>query len=205
MVSRKQSYLCSFTTGGLLVNECRQVLEVFARTRDWNTTLLEIRSRNLLQTRTMATTNKRFREVRRRLENLNQCQQDLLLHGSHDEQIAMVWLGICKAYRIIKEFAIEFVRDRFLTLQLTVSTTDFDKFLDSKAIWDDSLDALADSTRTKLKRVVTQMMREAGIVTNGVIQPILLTHATVAALKSDREPMYQVFPVSDRDFARLAG
>ena len=205
MAPRKQSYLCSFTTGGLLVNECRQVIEVFARTKDWSATLLEVRSKNLLQTRTMATTDKRFREVRRRLESLNECQQDLLLRGSHDEQIAMVWLGICKSYRIIKEFAIEFVRDRFLTLQLTLNTTDFEKFLDSKSIWDASLEALTDSTRTKLKRVVTQMMKEAGIVANGLIQPCVLSRATVTALMSDREPLYQVFPVSDRDFARLAG
>ena len=90
-------------------------------------------------------------------------------------------------------------------MQLTVSQTDFDNFLDGKAVWDSTLEELADSTRIVLRRVVMQMLREAGIVTNGVIQPCLLSPATVAALKSDRAPLYQIFPVSDRDFARLAG
>ncbi|MEJ7592049.1 MAG: DUF1819 family protein [Planctomycetaceae bacterium] len=205
MVLRKQQYLCSFTTGGLLINECRVVAEAFAQTKSWDQTLLDVRSKNLLQTRTVATTDKRFREVRRRLDHLNQFQLNLLQHGSQDEEIAMVWLGTCKAYRIIREFAVEFVRDRFLTMQLTVSPTDFDKFLDSKAVWDSALDELAESTRIKLRRGVMQMLREAGIVNNELVQPCILSSATVAALKSDQEPLYRVFPVSDRDFARLAG
>lgn len=188
-----------------MVNECRVVIESFAQTNDWEQTLLDVRSKKLLQTRTVATADKRFREVRRRMEHLNQCQRSLLQHGILDEQIAMAWLGTCKAYRIIREFAVEFVRDRFLTMQLTVEARDFDKFLDNKAVWDSNLEELAESTRIKLRRVVMQMLREAGIVTNGLVQPCILSSATVAALKSDRESLYRIFPVSDRDFARLAG
>ena len=110
MAKPNQKYVCSFTTGSLLVNECLVVVETLAQTGDWEQTLLTVRSKNLLQTRTQATTDKRFREVKRRLEPLNEPQRDLLMHGNQDEQIAMVWLGICKAYRIIREFATEFVR-----------------------------------------------------------------------------------------------
>ena len=205
MAPINQPYLFSFTTGGLLVNECRVVVGSFQKTKDWDTTLLEVRSGNLLQTRTVATTDKRFREVRRRLECLNQVQLSLLQQGNQDEQIAMVWLGTCKAYRIIREFAVEFVRDRFLTMQMTVAPADFDKFIDSKALWDSTLDDLAESTRTRLRRVVYQMLREAGIVSAGLVRPSNLSSSTVAALKSDSAPMYRIFPVSDRDFARLAG
>lgn len=200
-----QKYLFSFTTGGLLLYECLVVVELLTQTDDWQHVLQAVEADNLFQTRTLATTKKRFTAVRRRLERLTPAQRNLLSRGGHDEQTSMVWLGICKAYRIIREFAVEFVRNRFLTMQLTVDQTDFDNFLDGKAVWHAGIDELADSTRKRLSGAVTQMLKEADIVVDGIVKPCVLTPTIVEALKSDPEPLYQIFPVSDTDFRRLAG
>jgi hypothetical protein len=49
------------------------------------------------------------------------------------------------------------------------------------------------------------MLREAELVIDSIVQPRVLSAATVEALQTDPTPLYQIFPVSDRDFARLAG
>ena len=50
--------------------------------------------------------------------------------------------GACKQYSLVREFAIEVVREKFLRLDLALSYLDFDIFFNAKAEWDDELAAL---------------------------------------------------------------
>ena len=196
-------YNFSFIAGGLLVNELTAVAEVLHELQDWDKTGAYVESENLLRSRAASSGRRMFAEIRNRLQVLTKTQRVLLTEGVTSDQTDVAWLAVCKAYRIVREFAEEVVRERFVTLAMTVSGEDFDRFLNAKEAWEPRLESLAESTREKARTVVMRMLREAGITSDdGFIQPTLLSEELVAAIRSDDVSLYRIFPISDQDFAR---
>jgi len=203
MVPTVGEYNFSFIAGGLLVNELAAVAEVLHDMRDWDKTGEYVEAENLLRSRAASSGRRMFAEIRNRLQVLTEEQRSLLMDGVTSDQTAVAWVAVCKAYRIVREFAEEVVRERFVTLAMTVNGDDFDRFLNSKEAWEPRLESLADSTREKARTVVMRMLREAGITSDdGFIQPTLLSDELVSVLRSDDASLYRIFPISDQDFGR---
>jgi len=76
----------------------------------------------------------------------------------------LLWLATCRAYRFIREFALEVIRERYLSYQLDLPLETFDILFDAKAEWDDGLAALSTSTRLKLRQIMFRMLRETGVI-----------------------------------------
>ena len=196
-------YNFSFIAGGLLVNELAAVAEVYHDLKDWDKTGEYVEVENLLRSRVASSGRRIFAEIRNRLQVLTEAQRMLLVEGVTSDQTAVAWVAVCKAYRIVREFAEEVVRERFVTLAMTVSGDDFDRFLHSKEAWEPRLESLAESTREKARTVVMRMLRESGITSeDGFIQPTLLSDEFVSVLRSDDASLYRIFPISDQDFGR---
>jgi hypothetical protein len=196
-------YNFSFIAGGLLVNELAAVAEVLHDLQDWDKTGEYVEAENLLRSRAASSGRRMFAEIRNRLQMLTRTQRMLLMEGVTSDQTDVAWLAVCKAYRIVREFAEEVVRERFVTLAMTVSGDDFDRFLDAKEAWEPRLETLAESTREKARTVIMRMLREAGITSDdGFIQPTLLSPEFVEVLCPEDVALYRIFPISDQDFAR---
>jgi hypothetical protein len=86
-------------------------------------------------------------------------------------------------YRFIREFAVEVVRERFVTLRSDLHYDDFDAFYNAKAEWHEELEKNSLSTRNKLRQVLFRMLREADLLTkNNVIKVALLTPRLVKTI-----------------------
>tara|TARA_R110002110_G_scaffold85816_4_gene223694 strand:- start:28225 stop:28638 length:414 start_codon:yes stop_codon:yes gene_type:complete len=83
------------------------------------------------------------------------------------EQQALLWLSTCRAYRFVREFAVEIIRERFISYQLDLHLESFDIFFDAKAEWDEGLAGISLSTRLKLRQILFRMLREAGVISAG--------------------------------------
>ena len=199
------TYKTSFTTGGLYYHEAPNVAKLYLDLGDWNAVRREILSSNLLQTRTRSSSIRTARELCFRLEVLSYEQLKLLSTGSPQEQMHLLWLASCKQYSLVREFAIEVVREKFLRLDLALSYLDFDIFFNAKAEWDNDLAGLTDSTRKKLRQVLFRMMREAEILDRANnIQPVSLTPDMARVIIND-DPTYSgVFPVIIANFKKQA-
>lgn len=205
MSSTQNPYSFSFIAGGLLLSEMTAVAEPLLESGDWKKVADFVEAENLLQSRTVSSGRRLFAEIRNRLQVLTDTQITMLVNGVASDQLAVAWLAICKAYQFVREFAEEIVRERFVTLALTVDGADFDRFLDAKAAWEPHLETLTDSTREKARTVVMRMLREAGIISDdGFILPTLLSAELVSAIQADDPSLYRVFPISDQDFARAS-
>ena len=194
------SYILSFTAGGLLYHESIAVAEAFASCGDWEQTLQAVNDKNLLQSRVQATTVRKLREIRFRLQGLTPDQLQLLVDGSRTDQNMLLWLACCKRYRLLAEFASEILRDKFVRLELVITPEDIDAFMEAKALWHEELEQLKDSTRVKLRTVIMRMLRESELVsTKGVIQPKLLSSELVQVIADDSIELFSCFPVSETD------
>jgi hypothetical protein len=194
------TYRMSFTSGGLLLNESLQVTELYNKLHDWQKTREQVLSDNILQSRTASSAKRRVLEIFSRLQLLTENQRQLLISGSRQEQQYLLWIAVCKRYYFIREFMAEVVREKFLRMDLHLQPQDYEIFFENKAEWHEELDRLQNSTRTRLRQTLFQIMREAEIISpDNMIIPGLLTEQLTTVLAADNPSWLTALPVSDMD------
>lgn len=172
MMTARQRYALSFTSGSLLTREALIAAPIYLRERDWATTRVRIKDENLLQTRVAQSNTRLLGALIPRLQVLTDAELQIVADGTSTERGHLMWAAACRKYDLIGEFAEEVLRERFLTLAGKVTHEEFDSFYRSKALWHDELDAITDSSYKKARQVVFRMMVEAGLVTKGgTIEP----------------------------------
>lgn len=200
-----ERYILSFTGARLQRAESVLLAELFQECRDWGQVRLEAEGGNILQVRTLSSATRVARELVFRLQELSAQELELLVSGSQEDQNHLLWVAICRRYRLVAEFAIEVVRERFLSLGPPLELADFDAFYFRKADWHEELDELKPVTRNKLRQVLFGMMRDTGLITDqGAINPVLLSSEVRNAIAETHPDDLGLFPMFETDLARRA-
>jgi len=198
------SYKLSFTSASLFIADSIKIASIYLESNDWDAVKSQIEDHNILQYETMSSGVRISRELRQRLQMLTKEQLELLVDGSHTEQRQLLWLAVCKCYAFIQEFAVEVLREKFLTMDLNLSTFDYDAFFNRKADWHEELDQLTDSTRDKLKQVLFRMLREAELISDkGAILPAILSKRLVEVLQTDAPMGFHIYPMSSEHLTNV--
>ena len=171
-------YRLSFTTGGLFHNESVKLAALYLELGDWNFCREKVIAENLLQTRTLSTLKRVYREVSSRLGTLTQDETAFLAEAGRQDQAYLLWLAVCRRYRFIAEFAVEVLRERYLSLKPDLAHGEFDAFFNRKSEWNAELDEITPSTRSKLRQVLFRILKEASLLT--------ANHLVIAALPGPR-------------------
>lgn len=193
----KTKFALSFTAGGLLYNESIVVAETLLRNEhDWNTTLVQVEEKNLLQSRTPSTAKRKLREISQRIKCLSEQQLTLLVDGTRHEQKLILWLACCEKYPLLAELARDVVRAKYLQLDYSIDAGDIAKFIELQTLWHEELEGLKASTITKLQTVMLRMLREAELVSDdGIISAPLVSGRFIQALKTDSPSGLLYFPL----------
>jgi hypothetical protein len=195
-----RKYDFAFTAGGLLLRESLKLAERYRALGDWSAVRESIRDENLLQARTVSSMNRVGREVVQRLETLSGEELEFLLEASPQEQAHLLWIAICRRYPLIADFAVEVVRERYLSLKSDLNLEDFDVFFNHKAEWHPELEKVRQVTRDKLRQVLFRMLREAGLLgSNHMINAAMLSPALVNLIGQGKRRELLYFPVFDSD------
>ena len=197
------TYRLSFTTGGLFINESVMAANLYVKSNDWQQVRDQIRSENLLQVRTAAAALRISKEVVARLEHLTDEEVAALTNGTARERGYLLWAAVCRRYTFIRDFAMEVLREYFITLRQSLELKDFDAFFNGKAMWREELDSTAATTQLKLRQNLFRMMRDADLISDAnVIQPAMLTNAVATLLATKGREALLIFPISDTDINR---
>lgn len=186
----------SFSTGGLFLNESVEFARLHIEGEPWHETQNRAQSIGLTSLPKAASQQRTLREIANRIACLNSEQRAFLVReAGRQEQQALVWLSVCRAYRFVREFAVEVLRDRYHSWRLELRPEVFDAFYASKAEWNEGLAALSPSTVGKLKQVLYRMMREADLLNKeGEIQGVHLSARLRCLVESDAPADVLVFP-----------
>lgn len=179
------------------------VAELFLRKQDWQLTREQVRTENLLQVRTAAAALRISKEVVSRLELLTPPELECIVDGSIRERGYLLWSAVCRRYDFIREFAVEVVREYFVTLRQELRLKDFDAFFNGKAMWHEALDNTASSTQNKLRQNLFRMLREADLISaHNIIQPVMLTPRVAGLLAAHGRDAFLIYPLADADINR---
>jgi hypothetical protein len=194
--SDNQDYQMSFTTGGLFLNESLTVAQLHVEGEPWQKTVTRAMEQSATSLPKTASNRRTLREISNRLRALTRDERSFLLDGAdRTDQQALLWLATCRAYRFVREFSVEVIRERHLSYQMDLPLVSFDILFEAKAEWDEGLEALSPSTRLKLRQILFRMMREAGILSNkNRIQVAILSPRLKAMIEDANLAELAIFP-----------
>ncbi|MEA3351369.1 MAG: DUF1819 family protein [Chloroflexota bacterium] len=198
-----ERYLLSFTAASLTMSASIQIAETYLQLRDWDAVKEKVKAENLIQARTMSSLKRMYQELAPRLYQLSDQQLELLVEGTLQEQKQLLWFAICKRYAYIRDFAVEVIHEKFLSLDHELTDLDYDAFYNRKVDWHPELDQIAKSTQQKMKTRIFWMLKEAGLTTEeGAIVPTMMSTRLMESLKSDPDGSLQVFPIPPFDLPK---
>lgn len=198
-------YSMSFTTGGLFQRESAKLVVLYLNLGDWNSVHNKVITENLLQTRTLNTLKRVCREVVSRLRTLSQDELEFLVESNHQEQAYLLWLAICRRYKFIADFAVEVLRERYITLKADLTFDDFDSFFNRKSEWHLELDEITPATRSKLRQVLFRILHEADLLaTNNMINAAMLSPRLLKMIHQGNRRDVLYFPVFESDLKGMA-
>jgi len=163
---RKKIYSMSFTTATLLQHESIMFAGLYGDLGDWKSVREKVLESNLLQSRTKNTADRVCRELISRLKRLTSDQLLILQDGITTDQNQILWAAVCKRYEFIKDFAVEVIHEKFISMDIDLSQIDYNMFFNQKAEWHDEMLRIKDSTRKKQRQFVFKMLREAELLSS---------------------------------------
>lgn len=200
-MDNNERYRLSFTAIALGLTESIKIAEVYLSCKDWDITKDIISQENVLQSRTTSRNKRVAWEIINRLTPLTHEQLELLVEGTLEEQRLLLWFAICNYYRIIREFAIEVLHEKFLAMDMHLSEEDYQAFYLRKFDWHPELEEITENTQNKLRTVLFNTLRQAGLLSedNDIIRIIPSTQLA-QVLKTHAEFAHRIYPAFPAEF-----
>mgnify|MGYP006374102231 FL=1 len=202
----KTRYTFSFTGASALITETLVIAEEYNSLKDWKAVEKSLVEKNLLNKVKRATFKREFSEIRKRLSLLTNDQLYLMIHGSFDDSKAMILLALVKTYSFLSDFIVEVIRNKYLLFDTVVSEIDYIKFVNTKSLSHNELNAITEVTAKKVKQVIFKLLEQVGLITqakNGsILKPIL--NSKVLDVIVDNDPaLLNAFLFSNEEIKSL--
>ena len=192
---KKIKYRLSFGTGNAYINECNLILKKYLENKDWEGTEKYTIENNILQTNTLSSAKRIFRETSLRLKSLSHQEQEFFIRSNYLDQSILIWIAICRTYKFIGDFASTIIIEKFNSYQLEMEYSDFNYFFENQQFFHEELRTLKDSTRKKLRQVIFRIMKDLNIISkNKEITPLLPSIELKEVTKSTRKDLKLFLP-----------
>lgn len=193
-------YVMSFSTGDLFRRESLEAASSFLQSGSWDAVRKEIMTKNLLQARTLSTLRRECREVLSRLRLLNGEELRFLVEAEYREQGYLLWIAVCRRYPFVRDFAVEVLRERYITLKADVRNEEFDAFFNAQSEAHPQLHEISSSTRKRLRQVLFKILRESELLaSDNTIIPAMPGAELTALISGGNKRELLLFPVFESD------
>lgn len=161
---KKIKYRLSFGTGNAYINESNLILKKYLENKDWRETEKYSIENNILQTNTLSSSKRIFREISLRLKSLSQQEQEFFIRSNYVDQSILIWISICRTYKFIGDFSSITISEKFNSYQLKLDYNDFNYFYEQQKVFHEELNLLKDSSRKKLRQVIFRIMKDLNMI-----------------------------------------
>ena len=193
--TKRIKYRLSFGTGNAYINESNLILKKYLENKDWRETEKYSIENNILQTNTLSSSKRIFREISLRLKSLSQQEQEFFIRSNYVDQSILIWISICRTYKFLGDFASMIISEKFSSYQLEIEYSDFNYFFEKQQVLHEELRTLKDSTRKKLRQVIFRIMKDLNIISKDKeITPLLPSLELKGVTKSTRKDLKLFLP-----------
>lgn len=206
-VRPSSGYNLSFTAASLRPDLARIVAEHYLTTGNWDLTREAILSSNALQCRSASSAVRLEREMRQRLGTLTHDQLFLAARATADDRAAIAWLAAFKSIRFAFEFASGVLREKLAAHDTVLRPSDYEAYVETQSLTHPNLARLTALSKNRVRQILLQMLREAGLLTTGptveTIQRPALSPKVLRAIVSDSPQWLAGFLVPDAEILNL--
>lgn len=196
MADQPQKLKLSFTAIALGHREAGEVMSLLRASGDWDAAASLAIEENPFQKSASASTRRIFREVRQRLQTLDESTLERFQDANSDDQKGILLIAACKCYSFLFDFIRTTLADKLVVFDYRVSKEDFDIFWNRSLFDHPELEGIADSTRLKIRQVSFRLLAETGLLSstrNPQITPIHISPTIEAVLSREGETYRQAF------------
>ncbi len=201
---KNTKFRMSFSVGGLFLPQSIAIAEVFLQLNDWQQVKEKVFRENILQARKISTAKRHYSEIVPRLKVLEKSEIEALISFSAIDQNYLLWVAACRRYEFIRDFAVEVLKEYYITGKKYIQNEDFEMFYERKSEWHPELELIKPKTRQKIRQVLFKMMREAAFISSkNQIEPTLFSNSFLTFLSQNDYRDINVFPVLDSTLERI--
>lgn len=193
--------ITSFSVGGLLFNETIAVIDylIAGKIKKMNEV---IKTTDVLKTNSEASRLRILSEIRRRDKAVNTEVWHFIGNSVKSEQQLALFYVCLKASKLLFDFQVEVVLEKWRTLDHVVIKNDALYFIDKKSIDYPEMENWSENTKEKTATVLIRILNEAGILKeNRLIQSAVSDRFWVFFIKQ-RDPWFLelcLMPKNQRD------
>jgi hypothetical protein len=205
-MKKNKRYNFSLTGASALIAETLVIAEEYNMLNDWKAVEKSLLDHNLLNKVKHATFKREFLEIKKRLSLLTKDQLQLMIQGSLDDAKAMILLSLVKAYSFLRDFIVEVIRNKYLLFDTVVSEIDYIKFVNTKSLSHNELNAITEVTAKKVKQVIFKLLEQVGLITqakNGSILKPILNSKVLDVIVDDDPALLNAFLFSNEEIKSL--
>ncbi|MCL2045252.1 MAG: DUF1819 family protein [Oscillospiraceae bacterium] len=184
-------YYGGLTAEQFLFNEIRIVAKMHQANKPLNEIIDEIRKDNLFQYPTERQVSRLARACYKRLIALDNAYLINEIVNAPSRVAKQINLyAMMRHYRLIREFMISLVGEKYRLLDFALSRKDLNVFFTRLQEQNDDIAAWSDSTITKLKQVLTKCLVETEIldtVRSTVLNPILISEELERGIRENND------------------
>ena len=193
--TKRIKYRLSFGIGNAYLNESNLILKKYLENKDWRETEKYSIENNILQTNTLSSEKRIFREISLRLRSLSLEEQEFFIRSNYVDQSILIWISLCRTYKFIGDFSSMIISEKFNSYQLEIDYSDFNHFFEKQQVLHEELRTLKDSTRKKLRQVIFRIMKDLNIISKDKeINPLLPSLELKEVTKSTRKDLQLFLP-----------
>ena len=173
MVQPQQSatYLVSFTAGGLLHEETIS-LSLYYKDDKIESISEQIVNNSLMKTNSQASRQRMIQEIKKRYLVVGEKFYGNIDQFTIVEQKLIIFYSCMKTYKILFDFMLDVIIEKWLSMDLEVDIDDVERFLDKKSNVQNDIEDWSPQTRRKVITVLIRMLNEAGMLENNKLVQI---------------------------------
>lgn len=182
-----------------------EMISLYDEEKDWLSVRKIAIEKNLAQKNAVSSRERYVDEVLSRVRYLSEAEIYYFLNQANDnEQHLLLWIALCRANRLAREFAVKLLRESFLNFKSEVSFDDFDAFYFDLSSSNSELDNVSTQMKNKIRGRIINSAKEAGLLTkDNFIQPVFLSADFCKCVSDNSLNDLSFLPIYDADIKRL--
>lgn len=182
-----------------------EMISLYDEEKDWLSVRKIAIEKNLAQKNAVSSRERYVDEVLSRVRYLSEAEIHYFLNQANDnEQHLLLWIALCRANRLAREFAVKLLRESFLNFKSEVSFDDFDAFYFDLSSSNSELDNVSTQMKNKIRGRIINSAKEAGLLTkDNFIQPVFLSADFCKCVSDNSLNDLSFLPIYDADIKRL--
>lgn len=190
-----KDYPLSMTGSSARKAESLITARLYLELRDWNAVRKQIVENNEYQFNALSSLKRVSNELIKRLKTLTDEEVEFFANSYGDNQLAMLWISICRTYPFLSGLSRNVIVDRYARMVPDFTPGAYEAYFDEEAEFHPELYALTEKSKQRMRNQVFQMLMECRLITeSGRITPLYPSPAFTAAIDSEHREDLKLFP-----------